>query len=115
MLRLEQAQTVADALFKAEADIDQALSGSCELIQIMSAIRRDHRYSAVLGSDAYDSVTQAVRAIGKARKAMVRAHGALDSASAQIGVDPGRLQGPFLDKPPKDVPIRNQSAIRAVG
>lgn len=67
MQRRQLAQTIADALFKAEDSADVSLRDASNLINTLTNARLDHRLSAVLGADAMSAATEAVRALGEAR------------------------------------------------
>ena len=91
MQRLEIAQTIANALFRAEDQADQGLMAASALVSLMAETRLDHRLSAVLAAQAVSETTEAIRAFGEARARLVAAHAALEQAAldAGLGVNAG--------------------------
>jgi hypothetical protein len=84
--RLEAARTVANRLFAAEEAIDVAASRIAELNAAMPTARLGANLSAVVGQSAFESCTDALSFLAKARQQIVVTHMRLKSASDEIGL-----------------------------
>lgn len=113
MQRRQLAQTIADALFKAEDSADVSLRDASNLINTLTNARLDHRLSAVLGADAMSAATEAVRALGEARGRLVTAHHALAEAAPWLVGHNVELIGPMTGKPESE-DVRPTGRLRQV-
>lgn len=85
-IRQEIAQSVAERLLAAEAAIDLAVARAAELAAAMPTARTEARLPAMIGQDALSQATGALTTLVEARRQMVAAHGALDQARVEIGL-----------------------------
>lgn len=101
MKRIDAARAGAQKLMRAEAAIDAALRETAELVGLLPTLRLEANLSAVIGQAAVDDLGETLAHILSARRAIIRAHGGLQTVREQIGcrtVSVGEM-----DKP-KEVP-----------
>lgn len=84
--RIEVAKLVATRLFEAERAIDLAASRIAELNAAMPMARLDANMSAMIGQDAFESSTDALTFVAKARERMVNTHIRLKAATGDLGI-----------------------------
>ena len=84
--RLEAAKSVATHLFAAEEGIDIAATRLAELNAAMLNARLGANLSAIVGQPAYESCTDALSFLAKAREQIVVTHMRLKTASDEIGL-----------------------------
>jgi hypothetical protein len=84
--RIEVAKIVATRLFEAERAIDVAASRIAELNAAMPMARLDANMSAMIGQDAFESSTDALTFLAKARERMVCTHIRLKAATGDLGI-----------------------------
>ncbi|WP_454883009.1 hypothetical protein [Sphingomonas oryzagri] len=84
--RIEAAKLVAARLFEAERAIDLAASRIAELNAAMPLARLDANMSAMIGQDAFESSTDALTLLAKARERMVNTHIRLKAATGDLGI-----------------------------
>lgn len=84
--RLEAAKSVAGRLFAAEEAIDIAASRIAELNAAMPLARLNANVSAIIGQSAFESCTEALSFLAKAREQIVATHRHLRTAGDQMGL-----------------------------
>jgi hypothetical protein len=84
--KIEAAKLVAARLFEAERAIDLAASRIAELNAAMPLARLDANMSAMIGQDAFESSTDALTFVAKARERMVNTHIRLKAATGDLGI-----------------------------
>jgi hypothetical protein len=85
--RLEAARSVAQRLFAAEEALDLAASRMAELNAAMPLARLSANVAAEIGQAAFESSTDALSFLAKARERIVITHKHLKSASEQMGLE----------------------------
>ena len=85
--RLEAAKSVAHRLFAAEEAIDLAASRIAELNAAMPLARLSANISAEIGQAAFESSTDALSFLAKARERIVITHRRLKTASDEMGLE----------------------------
>ena len=78
---------VARSLFAAEQALDVAASRIAELNARLPAARLEADLSAIIGQDAFESSTDALVHLAKARRRIVSTHQRLKGASDMIGLE----------------------------
>jgi hypothetical protein len=84
--KIEVAKLVAARLFEAERAIDLAATRIAELNAAMPMARLDANMSAMIGQDAFESSTDALTFVARARERMVNAHVRLKAVLGDLGI-----------------------------
>jgi hypothetical protein len=108
-------ETVAEALWAAEAAIDMALSKTACLTGTIPEVSKTARLATEIGQNAMERISQTIMALTEARRAIVETHKELTVAQHQIGM--GAIAGDYGTGKPLTLQLeaeKNQRILRPV-